>query len=541
MLSSVVSTLRIIEDSGLNRTDRGVLRAALAKELMQSGDYEGASAALGELWRGVGQRPDVENLDEHVQALVLLRAGSLTGWLGSARQIADTQETAKDLIGESIRRFESLGMAARAIEGQAELALCYWREGAYDDARIILREALARFDAEVGDETKIENAELKALILIRSSIVEFKTQRFAEALALLDRAAPLVETTNNHFLKGGLHVELALNLRNLAATATTAEEREAYMDRALMEYAAASFHYEEAGHTRYSARVTNNLGYLYYKLGRYAEAHENLDRAREMFANLRDVGSAAQVDETRAQVFIAENRLEEAERAARASVKALEKGSERGLLTESLTTLGVVLARLGRHEEARATLERAIEEGEQSSDLDGAGKAALTLLEELADDLQPGEATDFYQRADDLLSNTTHQETVARLRRCAVRLNLEGKNRFSGGKQTTGKAKSAQETETVRPGWNLPKLVKQYEAQLIKKALDDNDHRVTKAAEALGISHQGLSTILQNRHRGLLQRAKPRKRRQQHIINVSPDKPAGKRRGRKRKVQNGDS
>jgi hypothetical protein len=75
---------------------------------------------------------------------------------------------------------------------------------------------------------------------------------------------------------------------------------EDYLDRALVEYAAASYHFDLADHKRYRANVENNLGLIYFQINQYKEAHEHLDRARRMFASIKDKGSIAVVDESRA-------------------------------------------------------------------------------------------------------------------------------------------------------------------------------------------------------------------------------------------------
>ena len=116
-------------------------RCAVAKKLMSAGNYEAAREALGELWGGVGNRPEIEGLPATEQAEVLLRAGALSGWLGSSSQVPGAQGFAKDLISESIRAFESLGDQEKIAEAQSDLALCYWREGAMDEARVWFREA----------------------------------------------------------------------------------------------------------------------------------------------------------------------------------------------------------------------------------------------------------------------------------------------------------------------------------------------------------------------------------------------------------------
>jgi tetratricopeptide (TPR) repeat protein len=110
-----------------------------------------------------------------------------------------------------------------------------------------------------------------------------------------------------------------------------------YLDRAFVEYAAASYHLEQAEHRRYLANVENNLGFLYLKINYCKEAHEHLDRARRIFTSIKDRIALAQVDETRARVFLKEKRYAEAEKVARSSVLILEKSDRQSLLAESLT------------------------------------------------------------------------------------------------------------------------------------------------------------------------------------------------------------
>jgi len=510
-MSSISSNiLRILENSYLNPTDKAIMRCEVAKELETAGDYEGARDALGELWWGIGQRPVLDGLDEKVRALLLLRAGSLTGWLGSSQQVTGSQEAAKDLISESIRELETLGMTSKVAEAQSEMALCYWREGSFDDARVILHNARERLE-EIGEESKY--AELKALILIRSAIVEFKAQRFEEALQFLHRAEPLAGASDNNVLKGKLHVELALTLRNLAS----GEKCEEYMDLALVEYSAASFFFEQAGHVRYSARVENNIGYLLFTLGRFTEAHEHLDHAERLFIRLKDKGSAAQVKETRAHVYLAESKSADAERSARWAVEALKEGSEIAILAEAQTTLGVALARLERTEEARRMFESAINAAQVAGDLEGAGKAALSFIEELGTLLPLPDLCATYEHAEQLLADTISKETVSRISSCARRI-IRITYRSSSDIPTTGSASEGGGFMDDESSLPLPEAIHRYEAKLISQALTSCGGSVTKAAQQLGIGHQTLSAILHQRHKELLAAKKPRKRRQVSII-----------------------
>lgn len=405
-----VQLLRQIDEPGLSRNGQVMLRCQLAKELEEAGNYEAACGALGDRWQGIGLRPLLTELNDEAQALVLLRAGTLTGWLGSAQQISGAQESAKNLISESITLFESIGLAERAIESQVELAWCYWREGAFEEAHTILKEALHRLPEAA--------CELRAVAQVRLAEVERAAGRFSDALRILLENALLVETCQNDLLKGRFHSTLAMVLDILGV----AERRQDYIDRALIEFTAASYHFELGGHTRYCARVENNLGFLCYRIQRFAEAHQHLARARSLFKSLKEEGSVAQVDDTRARAMVDEGRYTEAERIIRSAVHALEKGDEQASLSEAITTHAVVLARLNRPAPARAAFERAMQISEQVGHTEGIGYAALSLIEELAETLKADQRQFYYLRADQALAYTQRADMLERLRNCARRL-----------------------------------------------------------------------------------------------------------------------
>ncbi len=428
--------LHRIDDPTLNRSERAQLRCQLAKELEEGGNYEAAHGALGDLWQRIGERPQIDGLDQHTAAEVLLCAGMLTGRIGSTRQIEGAQEVAKDLVSESRAIFESLNLTSKAAEAQIEIAHCYWREGSYDEARITLQDVIVRLNNE--------DVELKVLALLRAAVVEKTAMRYNDALRILRDSATLVETHGGHTLKGNFHNTLANVLKYLG----TAEQREDYTDNALIAYAAANLHFEQAGHTRYRAAVENNLGFLLFKLSRFDEAHEHLDRARRLFIGLKDNVHIAQVDETRARVLLAQGRNSEAERIALVSVHALEKGGEQALLAESLTTHGIALARLNRHEQARSILHRAIEVAHTAGSTEAAGLAALAIIEELSEQLTPDELRVIYTRADELLAKSQHPETPVRLR-SSVRRVLEGRETRATEFTTPAFVYAAAQTKTL--------------------------------------------------------------------------------------------
>src|SRR2546428_194059 len=127
---------------GLTLAERAKLCCELAKQFEKAGDYDGACEALAEFWPERDGPPKLTDLDQPTKAQVLLRVGALAGWQGSADQTTGSQEIAKNLITRSIEIFNELGQSDRAAEAHADLAMCYWREGALDEARINLETAL---------------------------------------------------------------------------------------------------------------------------------------------------------------------------------------------------------------------------------------------------------------------------------------------------------------------------------------------------------------------------------------------------------------
>lgn len=487
--------LKELDSPSLTEHGRILLRCAVAADLIHKGQYEAAREALGELWPGVGERPNVKRLPPVIAAEVLLQCGVLTGWLGRLRGVEGAQEKAQDLITEASRKFQSQGRREKVSESQYELGVCYWRLGAYDEARVIMREALEPLTGA--------DIELKAKILIRRTIVELCENKFYEALNILNEARPVFESANDA-LRGRWHGQMALVLARLA----DAEGDTSYTDKAIIEFTAAIYHYEQAGHERYCATNRNNVAMLLYRLGRYRDAHEHLDRAGATLHRLKDAGLLAQVDETRARVFIAEKKYGEADRVITRAVQTLEKGGASAYLSDALTIQGVARARLGAGEDSINILRRAMSIAEESGALTNAGLAALTLIEEHGARrvLSRTELHRLYFRAERFLKGTQDVEDKERLLACArivirrlADVSLHDKN------------------------FSFYGAVHEFEEEIIEQALEETGGSVTGAAKLLGLKHQTLISMLEKRHKGLRVKRTPPEKRLKSIIK-KPEK-----------------
>jgi tetratricopeptide (TPR) repeat protein len=403
---------------------------------------------------------------------VLWRVGSLSGWLGSANQIAGAQEFARDLLTESITLFESLDQDKRA-EAMGDLALCYWRSGAQDDGRALFQQAL---------ETA-QTPQTKLRTLTNASTVEISSGRYGEALALLNAAADLLAEVSDDWVHGSYHFQRALVYRNLEN-----------VDEALVEYSAASMYLANAGHTRYLARVENNIGFILLQLGRATEALIHLDKARVIFISLKDSGSVAQVNETRARVFLAQKRFADAESAIFDAITTFEKGEDSSLLAEAVTTEGSILAGSGKYDSAREAFNRASEIAAAAGDSHLAAVAQLRMIEELEGVLSRAELLASYRRADDYVGDRASEFEHERLRLYG-RIVLEKIEKLNG-------------LEEGLIGGTLEDEVNHFEAWFIRRALERANGSVPRAADELGLTRQGLSKILKGRHSALAWRQK---------------------------------
>jgi tetratricopeptide (TPR) repeat protein len=420
----------------------------VAKALEYRGEYEEARKVLSDYWPRIGEAPKLAGLDETTAAELLLRAGVITGLLGAYRQIPDAQECAKDLITQSQSIFESRQIIGKIAEAQTEIALCYWRTDQLNEARDCLKEALSALT--------IDN-ELRAKALLRVAVVEHAAARDDKAFKILTKHSPLFLKLNNHTLRGFYHISLGDRLVNLAESQTHSD----YVDRALIEYAAASYHFNLAEHRPYLANVETNLGYLYFKINRFDEASEHLHRARKIYVRVKDFRKAAQVDETRARILLEQGRITEAERVIHSAVRVEEKGGNTRLLTEALITYGRVLARSERCAAALATFRRVIELADSVGMTNRAAEATLAAFRELGEHLVVAER----------------------------------------GQLLSGR------------GAGQDKLVMEHE--VIKLALEQANGRISQAARLAGMSWQGLSYALRTRHQDLLHMRKPVRHRKQ--------------------------
>jgi len=478
--------------SHLPANEAALLKCERALELKDRGDYDGAQRAMRPFWRRLGEPLLTEGLHPSVVAEVSLVVGILTGWVGSRSEIQGAQEVAKNLLTESIAYYESVGDMKKIASVRAELAYCYWRDGQLSEARIMLLEALRKLTAE---------GNTRARALLKLAVIELSASRLREALEILTSNAHFFTRVTNPTVRGTYHNELAIILRQLAKSEPL--NRDSHLQKALAELKKADHDFGLAKNKVFRASVKNNVGLILFNLSRLKEAAKYLEEARRLSLIVRDKVRTAQIDETRAQVLIAQRKYKDAEALAKRAASVLERSGQKCLLADALITRGIALARLKQPERAQFVFQEAIEVAQQVDAVNKAGLAALTLIEELGE--LPGETlTAAYDRASEWLATSQCQDVL-------LRLNNAGRKVLA---TSLGEVNSRDATHTIRnKTCHLQTEVLKFEESLIRQALAQADGRLTRAASLLKMSYQALAYIIESRHKDLMDKRSPIHRR----------------------------
>jgi tetratricopeptide (TPR) repeat protein len=192
------------------------------------------------------------------------------------------------------------------------------REGRFAEARRVLAREVLSLDPE--------DFEGRLTCEVEHAKVERSEGNLGLALRTLREASPLAGGCRSDERLAKYHHGLAVTYQLLGDT-----------DEALLEYAAASRHWEGRGDFFEAGCTENNVALIQLSLGRLEDAREHVDRARGYFVDLPV--KSAEVDETEAQLLLAEGKPFEALRLVNRAVEVFFAYGETELVKQSLPTL----------------------------------------------------------------------------------------------------------------------------------------------------------------------------------------------------------
>ncbi|HKR23293.1 MAG TPA: hypothetical protein VJS17_11890, partial [Pyrinomonadaceae bacterium] len=155
---------------------------------------------------------------------------------------------------------------------------------------------------------------------------------------------------------------------------------------------------EAIGNHRLAAVVENNLGFLLLNTGFPEESEQHLLRARRFFEVLSDSIRRAQVNETLTRLYLSTERYSLAKQTIEDALLTLEMTDAEALLSEALTTNGIVSSRLGHFSQAQQRFEEAYKVAERCRDREGARRSLVSMFDEIGNQLKRSELLQLLQR-----------------------------------------------------------------------------------------------------------------------------------------------
>jgi tetratricopeptide (TPR) repeat protein len=396
----------------LTPTEEIQILCSVARDQIAIGNYQAAALIL-KRWAIPGKWPRLFTVNAYAAADLLFTAGNLFGWIAGSRQVVHGHKHAEAFLNGAVAIFEQLGAKSRSLEAQIELGRCYYRQGLLEIAKETISSAIA--------ELPEDQLELRTFGLVMWGVIERDSGRLKDSLLKLREAAN-VETAGQ-LVTNRCYLDLATTLKELALF----EQIEKYLDEAKNHFWRALYESEALGHHRNVGAVENNIGFLLLGLGLYKESEEHLLRSRRIFEALADSVRGAQVNDTLARLYLETKQLELAQEVINRSVESLELTDSEALLAEALTTKGVVASRTGKYREAKRSFEAAHKVAQRCGDNQGAARAVLAMLEEMAEELDRKDACQLAEQIKQLLLSEPQSSLKSRVEALIARISEEEK------------------------------------------------------------------------------------------------------------------
>ncbi|HUR97474.1 MAG TPA: tetratricopeptide repeat protein [Pyrinomonadaceae bacterium] len=345
------------------RAHRDLLRELIGLE--RSGQFDLALQELRGVWDNTTELPNVENLDAALAAETYLRCGALIGFLGHVRQIPTAQERSKNLLTEARSIFLEIYDPEKLAECGNYLALAYWRTGEINEARSWVEEAQSY---EVPDQSLVSmySFVIRDLILLSE-------KKFVEVCASFPTLEKLFDGKADNFLTGSIYNNFGIAAKNLGNTAAALDALEKARDC-----------FVASGNKIQIALAENNLSQLYKSQHQYSFAHASIDRATQLFKEMKDRTREGFSLDTKALIYFDQGRFTEALETVELAIAILGRSENYAYLTETIATKAKIQLFASDFSTATLTLLEAVELAKIRISED----AAMRLIREFERSLQ---------------------------------------------------------------------------------------------------------------------------------------------------------
>lgn len=333
--------------------------------LEKSGRYEEAFAELEPLWQNTDDLPDTSEFEPNAAAEIILRCGSLLGFLGFNNQIPNAQEKSKNLLSEARARFLIEENIEKVAECENYLALAYWRTGELNEAEIFISEALSH-SLPNSNKTRLYS-------YIIESKIDFAKKNYGKICQNFARLKIYFVECGDFFLKANYYNHLGLAQKNLED-----------LDAALPNIEKARDCFYKIKHYSFGAACENNLSQIYKSQKSFAKAHQSIDGATKTFKKIKDKIRQGFSLDTKAQIYFDQREYTKALETVENAIAILENGENVAYLIQTVLTKVQILVYLDDFTSAFLCLSDAVQTAKNHI----SEESALNLIKEFELTLQ---------------------------------------------------------------------------------------------------------------------------------------------------------
>ncbi|MCW5961842.1 MAG: tetratricopeptide repeat protein [Pyrinomonadaceae bacterium] len=352
--------------------------------LERAGKYQKAFDEVSQFWTDTSKSPELDSLEPADEAELLLRCGALAGFLGYNNELKNAQDKSRNLLTKARDKFINLEKTDKIAECENYMALAYWRTGELEEAEAWIAEALGRDVAP--------HSYVRAQTYIVESKVVFAKGNFEALSEKFRRIEPLIIRLGDDGILGDFYNHFGLAAKNLG---------DKVLARVYLELAA--HHHRLSGHRMFYGTVRNNLAQLLRSENDFDGAHQMIDSAAAVFAEIGDNVREGFSLDTKANIYFDQGNYDDALATVERSLKILESCENAAYVVETLMTKTRIILAKDDFYNATLTLFEAVQIAKKNISEEAARKIVKQFEDEIGRNISaPSNRTSEYSEAIEL-------------------------------------------------------------------------------------------------------------------------------------------
>ena len=311
-----------------------LLLIADARDAEMCRDLDLLGGLLLQVWEDFDLDPDYSALNEEVEAELLRLSGVYVSEKGRSRGSIDQQIRAKNILTQAVEKFASVGNREKSAEAKIALAVCYWYSGEVEECNAILHTIETEFDKGQSIYLQIQ--------VNRIGCLNWQGKH-DQALRIIGSLDVYSESCADKRLKAQFY-------NHAGITCHFIKENEKAINYLLKAVRTSTL----IKNDRFLGLNLNCLAVIYREVQDFESAHLYATEAISVFGSIGDTGWIPHVLDSRALIFLDEERPEEALDTIDKAISLFSESEDYSGLTEAMFTKCRCLLRLRRGPEAFA-------------------------------------------------------------------------------------------------------------------------------------------------------------------------------------------